>query len=321
MSRTRDIIEEIVEVRRRRRFGHAMAELPVRLFALERAFKDHDNTNDELTRYFPVALIACVEGYFRMAIKELVDAGDPYLANAERPASTLKLDFTLIRAIHGKAVTVGELVGHNVPLSRLDHIEAAMTGLLGNSFLARIRVVTDRWQHEVHDKPLQPILADPERVFADVAQTFELRHIICHELASAHEIEYQQVAQCFESCVAFLRAADELISDTLQPNAPLTQSEINIAAGASLAEARSALNQAVIALRTRLSGEELEAFDASQTLWGQYCTAWAEFDAMQVLGGTMWPALRASSEGALVRNRTEELRAYRRLDESPSSET
>jgi|SRR5918992_4973702 hypothetical protein len=321
MSRTRDIIEDIAQVRQRRQFGHAMAELPFRLFALEHAFRGHDQKNDELTRYFPVGLVACIEGYFRMAIKELVDAGDPYLSNAERLTSSLKLDFTLIRAIHGKVVTVGELVGHSVPLSRLDHIEAAMTGLLGGSFLARTRVVSDRWEHEVHGKPISPILADPDKVFADVAKTFELRHIISHELASAHAIEYSQVGQCFESCVAFLRAADELISETLQPNAPLTQSAMNIAAGNSLREARSVLSQVANEIRARLSGEEIEKFDASLAAWEQFCTAWAEFDAMQVEGGTMWPSVRAGSEEALVRSRTQELRTYRRMDEPARGET
>ena len=83
-----------------------MSELPMRLFALEHAFKRHDESERELIRYLPVALIACVEGYFRMAIKDLVDSGEPYLTNAEKPASSLKLDFSLIRAVHGKAIRV-----------------------------------------------------------------------------------------------------------------------------------------------------------------------------------------------------------------------
>ncbi|WP_157691548.1 hypothetical protein [Noviherbaspirillum autotrophicum] len=66
MSRTRDIIQEIADVRQRRQFGSAMAELPLRLFALENTFKKHDKSEKELVRYFPVALIACVEGYFRV---------------------------------------------------------------------------------------------------------------------------------------------------------------------------------------------------------------------------------------------------------------
>lgn len=279
MSRTRDIIEEIAAVRRRRRFGSAMAELPFRLFALERAFKDHDQGNKELTRYFPVALVACIEGYFRLAIKELIDAGEPYLTNAERPASSMKLDFMVVRAIHGKAVTVGELVGHSVPLSRLDHIESSISSLLGTSFLNRMRTITDRWDHEVRGAPPKPILADSDGVFTGVAKAFELRHIICHEIASAHEIQYPDVAHSFESCVSFLRAADELISETLHPGAPLTQSDMNVAAGESLADARQVMEQAVTELRARLSGDDLAAFSEAQQVWEKYSTSWAEFEA------------------------------------------
>jgi hypothetical protein len=315
MSRTRDIIQEIAEVRRRRRFGPAMAELLFRLFALEQAFKEHDRNKRELSRYFPVALIACVEGYFRIAIKELIDAGEPYLSNAEKPASSMKIDFSIVRAVHGKSVTVGELVAHGIPLSRLDHVEAALSNLLGISFLRALRSTVDRWAHEVKGNAAVPILTEPDQVFADVAKTFELRHIICHEMASAYEIEYDEVARCFESCVKFLRASDELISETMQPGAPLTQSEMNIAAGKSLADARQSMAQAVSDLRARLTGDDLAAFEDAQENWEKYCTAWAEFDAMEVKGGTMWPTVRAGSEEALVRQRISELRSYRRMSD------
>lgn len=308
-------------MRRRRRFGSAMAELPFRLFALERAFRDHDQGNTELTRYFPVALVACIEGYLRLAIRELIDAGEPYLTNAERPASSMKLDFMVVRAIHGKTVTVGELVGHSVPLSRLDHIESSMSSLLGTSFFDRMGTITNRWDHEVRGAPANPILADPDSVFAGVAKAFELRHIICHEIASAHEIRYREVAHCFESCVSFLRAADELISETLHPAAPLTQSDMNVAAGKSLAEARQVMTQVVTELRARLSVDDLAAFDEAQSIWEKYCTAWAEFEAIEVKGGTMWPTVRAGSEEALVRDRISKLRSYRRMSDQPSGET
>lgn len=315
MSRTRDIIKEIAEARRRRRFDLPKAELVFRLFELERAFEDHDQRNAELTRYFPVALVACIEGYFRLAIKELIDAGEPYLTNAERLASSMKLDFRVVRAIHSKAVTVGELIAHSVPLSSLGHIESSMSSLLGTPFLDRMRTITDRWDHEVRGAPAKPILAHPDSVFAGVARAFELRHIICHEIASAHVTQCPEVAHCFESCVSFLRAADELISVTLHPDAPLTQSDMNEAAAKSLAEARQVMGQAVTDLRARLSGDDLAAFDEAQNTWEKYCTAWAEFEAMEVKGGTMWPTVRDKTEERLVRNRISELRScIRRSD-------
>jgi hypothetical protein len=314
MSRTRDIIQEIADIRHRRQFGSAMVELPQRLFALEEAFKVHDKSQSELTRYFPVALIACVEGYFRMAIKDLIDAGDPFLTNAEKPASSLRLDFSVLRAVHGKTVTVGELVAHGVALSRLEHIESALTSLLGCGFLQSLRITTDRWAREVRGEPPEPILSNPDEVFAGVARTFELRHIICHEIASAYEIEADEVARCLESCVAFLRAADELISETLHPGAPLTQTDMNIAAGKSLSEKRKDLTEAVTTIRKRLDPVELIAFDESQAKWEAYCEAWVSFVAgEQANSGSMWPMIYAGEAEAVVMRRLNEVRSWRRL--------
>jgi hypothetical protein len=310
MGRVRDIIQEIADVRQRRQFGSSMLELSMRLFALEHSFKKHDKAESELTRYFPVALIACVEGYFRMAIKDLIDAGEPYLSNAEKPASTLKLDFSLLRAVHGKAITVGELVAHGVQLSRLEHIEAVLSGLLGKGFLDSLRGTTDRWAHEIKGEPVTPILLNPDEVFADVTRTFELRHIICHEIASAYEIGPEEIAHCFESCVAFLQAADELISETLHPGAPLTQTDMNIAAGKSLDESQEQLAAAIEELRLRLGVDERAAFDECQMKWQLYCDGWADFTAGQHEGGTIWPVIYAGAAKAVVDRRLDEIRGF-----------
>ncbi|MFX8778315.1 hypothetical protein ABTM50_21080, partial [Acinetobacter baumannii] len=75
MSRTRDIIQEIEDKRRRRKFDSAMLELTMQLYSLEKAFNAQDKYDNELIRYYPVALIACIEGYIRMVIKDLIDQG------------------------------------------------------------------------------------------------------------------------------------------------------------------------------------------------------------------------------------------------------
>lgn len=318
MGRTRDLIQEIAGIRQRHRSSSAPPELVLRLLALERTFEEHDKAESELIRYFPVALIACVEGYFRMVIKDLVDAGEPYLTNAERLASSIKLDFSVLRAVHGRVITVGELVAHGVQLSRLDHIEAVLSCLLGTGFLQALRTTPDRFAHEIMGEPVTPILTKPDEVFADVARTFELRHIICHEIASAYEIKPEEVARCFESSVAFLRAADQCILEARHPGAPLTQTSMNITAEKSLSERQEQLAEVVSALRSRLNAVELNAFDESQVKWQFYCEAWANFVAGErATGGTIWPVVYASTAEAVVKRRIEEVRKvsdYKRLD-------
>jgi len=310
-SSTRDTVQEIADIRKRRRFGPAIVELSLRLQELEQALNRCDRDNTELVRYFPVALVGCIEGYFRLVIKELIDAGDPFLTNAEKLASMLKFDFALLRAVHGKAITVGELVAHSVKLSRLEHIESSVTRLLGTSFLQEMRTVTDRWDHEVKGNPATPILTNPDVVFARVSKTFELRHIICHEIASGYEITSDDVEQCFESCVLFLRAADESVAGVLYPGAALTQAEMNVAASKSLDEARERLSGRVDELRALLSDAQLPMFEVSQTQWQIFSDSWSACVAGdRTTGGTIWPVVRSGVATASVDRRTSEISSF-----------
>jgi uncharacterized protein YecT (DUF1311 family) len=316
MSRARDIIQEIADIRRRRRFNSAIAELPLRLFALENSFEKLDKSDNELIRYFPVALVACIEGYFRVAIKDLIDVGEPFLGHAEKLASTVKIDFSLLRAVHGKNITVGELIAHGVSISRMEHIDNALSGLLGVGFLQKLRTTTDRWDHEIRGKPLTPILTNPDEVFACVVRMFELRHIICHEIASAYEIDGDEVSRCFEGCISFLRAADELISEAMYPGAPLSQADMNIAAGEKLAHAKEELEEEIKKAKSKLVAEQISLFDEAQAKWEAYCDAWSEFFAEErVSGGSMWPLIYASTANELVVRRIEELNNWKRLEE------
>ncbi len=312
MSRARDIIQEIADIRQRRQFGSAMAELPFRLFTLEQAFKSHDRSQTELTRYFPVALVACMEGYFRMVIRDLVDSGDPYLANAEKAASTIKPDFSIIRAVHGRRITIGELVAHSVPISRLEHIDGALSSLLGTSFLTKLRSTTDRWAHEVRGEPARPILTNPDAVFSNVLRTFELRHVICHEIASAYEIDTAEIEACFESCVAFLRVADECVSETLHPGSPLTQTDMNIAAADALSNAEARLSAVVATLTSSASAEANEAVCQVNLKWHEFTEAWmAARVGDRSQGGTIWPTLYAGLKQSLVERWIVDLEKYR----------
>jgi hypothetical protein len=308
MGCARDIIQEISEVRQRRRFNIAMVELPMRLSALEKGLRTHDKHDIELIRYFPVALIACIEGYFRMAIQELVDSGEPYLSNAEKIIPSKKLDFSVLRAIHGKIITVGELISHAIPLSRLEHIDGVMSELIGKKFLNVLRLTTDRWAHEVRGEQLNLILTDPDIVYSDVAKTFELRHIICHEIASAYEVNYDKTSQYFESCVLFLKAVDEFIMETIYPGAPLTQSEMNKDARESLRTKQEKLNASIEVLRNCLDADEVVSFDNSQNKWQSFCDAWVEFIVGdESRGGTIWPVKYSVTKEAVLNLRLDQI--------------
>ncbi len=312
MSRSRDIIQEIEEIRSRRQFESAMSELPRRLRALQDAFESRNNAHPEFIRYFPVALIACIEGYFRMVVRDLIDSGDPYLANAEKAASTMKPDFSILRAIHGKKITVGELVAHSVPISNLKHIDAVLKNLTGESFISKLRSTKDRWAHEGRGEPERPILGAPDTVFKDVDRTFELRHIICHETASGYAIETEDIGRCFESCLSFLRAADECVSEILHPGVPLNQAAMNHVARTQLHEAEERLRNEIEKLTEKFGSEWRARFDSVQSEWRSHCDSWVLFQVGERQNsGSIWPLLYSSTKQQLVEQWTSELEEYR----------
>lgn len=316
MSRARDIIKEIADVRGRREPGSGMGELFCCLSQLERAFQAHDKSQSELTRYFPVALIACMESYFRAVIRELVDAGDPYLANAEKASTTIKPDFSILRAIHGRKITIGEFVSHSVSISRFEHIEGVLSSLFGTSFLMKLRLTTSFRKSEAEGKQLKPVLEKPDEVFADVSRTFDLRHVICHEIASAYEIEPAEIERCFESCVTFLRAAEVCVFQTLYPGLPLTQTEMNIAAYKSLEGAEVKLLSILSSLSQNSNAEQRARLSEVQEKWRAYCESWVDLRVgCREGGGTIWPALYSGIKRSIVEQRVLDLEKYRDLSE------
>jgi len=310
MTRTRELINEILETRQRRKTGQIISELFIRMITLEASFEKRAEIEKELLKYFPVALVACLEGFFRLAIKEIIDTGTPFLENTVKLLTNIKFDYDFIKALHGKQITIGEFVSHQLPISSLTHIQTHLSALFGKDFLDDLRSVSDRAAHEIHGKPENPILTDPHTTYANVARTFELRHIICHELATNFDISRDEIEVCFYSTILFLKAAEELISETLHPGAPLTQADMNIAAGQELhrlLEKIVAIENEILSL---LEEDRRGDFTLASTAWRAYMEKWANFRANAYKGGTIWPTIYAGSAAALARDRVAQLTEY-----------
>jgi hypothetical protein len=312
MRKPRDIIQEIEDIRSRRQFESTMSELPSRLRAIQSAFDDRNNAHPEFVRYFPVALVACIERYFRMVVQDLIDSGNPYLGRAETLGLKLKPDIRILCAIQEKKVTVGEWVAHGVSISSLEHIESALTNLIGSSFLEKLRSTKNRWAHEVRGEPERPILDDPDNLLRKVERTFTLRNIICHETASGFAIDSAEIESCFESCVLFLQAADECVSELLHPGAPLNQAAMNRLASNQLHEAEKRLRVEIDRLTETFGNEWRQRFDSVQAEWQSHCKSWTDFQVGERQdSGSMWPMLYWSARQQLIEQWTAELERYR----------
>jgi uncharacterized protein YecT (DUF1311 family) len=326
MNKKRDLIAEIEEIRSRNRFAYPIT-IPSRMLALVAAFRT-PNLDAELLRYVPIGIVACFEGFFRAGVKELIDAGEPFAGRASgiRQSQELRLDLELLRAIHGRRVTIGELISHIVSMNSVEQIDAIFSTLLGDSFLTKVRGAHSRWAVEVQGNSPTPIIANFELTLERLREVFRLRHIYAHELAESESSSADGLGEMLEISVGFLNAAAEVFGALLQPGAPLTQADMNERAAAAAAEAEQELKIVLDRLRRRLDTTRQEKLSESQLAWDTFCVRQAEFLASEYAGGSLRPTVYASSKQATTRRRIEELEGalaelldgrYAHDDESP----
>ena len=310
----RNLIQEILEIRSRLRYGHSFNEFSIRLHHLGAAYKKRDEVDPEFLSYFPVALIACFEGFFRLASKELMDAGPPYLGNAARLSVNIKFDLESVVALHGRRTTIGEFIAHHLTWNNLAAVEANMSAILGKSFLEGVRSIPDRVGTEIYGRPLAPILADPDSTFAAVSRAFELRHIICHETATSFKVAVADAESIYTSCTEFLTAANEVVSETLHPNAPLTQAAMNQSSYAECQAVRDEMTGLVELVSMGLTGDTQKQWRELQASWEAFANLAVKFEGSKYEGGSIQPLIHNTTATSLVRARIEQLK--RQLDDA-----
>ncbi len=315
-NKKRDIVDEIKSIRSRRMSDFATAELHLRLLPLEMSYASRDVSDKELLRYFPIAIVGCMESYFRLVVKQLVDSGEPYLSNARELMQSSNLKFDVIKALHGKSLTIGDIISHSISISRLEHISSIMDTILSRKFLGDVATIHDRWEVEIKHKEAIPILSEPEETYRYVSKAFELRHIFCHELSTVYEVESNEINLSFEHSVKFLNASEKYISSILFPNAPLTQSEMNNDSSRSYLEERKGLDEDLYNFSLSIGLEEKAKLDEATEAWDGYVSAIVEFEGLPYReGGSMWPTIENTTRTNLTREYRDHIKYLKNIGE------
>lgn len=175
-----------------------------------------------ILKYIPVATIACLEGYFRSVVKELIDSGKPYTDNLGQLEKKLqiKLSFEVLVEIQSKSITVGELIAHVLPCNRLEDIDAALGIILNKEFLKAIATHQRASIYEMTSNNFKHFKASHAEIFSDIKRLFELRHILCHEIASQVVINQTEILRCYNNAQLFLMQISDFIHYTKDPDAP-----------------------------------------------------------------------------------------------------
>ena len=307
MTKTRDLVAEIEEIRQRRGIEIYPVMIPFRMIKIARAFRSSPALDPEFLRYVPIGTVACIEGFFRSAVKECIDAGGQFANNARNLSPVLRADFDILNAVHGRRISIGELFAHLVSINRLEQIDAIMSTIIGTKFLKLLTDVHSRWDVEVKGETQKPIIAEPGVVLKHVAEMFRLRHIYAHELVDFDEPDRTTIGEALESSVSFLKAAAEVVGNLLHPNAPLTQADMNQQSAKNLAALDGKIETVLKELSSLVDGDRKALLRAGQAAWMEFRHRQAEYEADICRGGTIYPVIFGGAAQSLAKERLENL--------------
>ncbi len=225
MSKGRDYVTEIVS-RRGRLLSETdrFKQLSARSGFVWESFEflkneapDDAPYKTELLKYLPIGFVACIEGYFRLLYRDLIDHGPPFSDNVNG-FKDIKFGVEQVLSIHSKKmVSLGEFVSHLLPSNNLGDINRNMSTLIGKDFLERLagtRIdLREGFQPSLMEHNLQP------EIFQNLERLLELRHIFCHELAPAVHIDAREAEDCANAAMILL-ITTEAMSKELMPAAP-----------------------------------------------------------------------------------------------------
>ncbi|GAL73427.1 lysozyme inhibitor LprI family protein [Jejuia pallidilutea] len=313
----RDYIEEITSIKDRSKFPGRF-ELMSRFYEIDSIIYDlMDNgnlKNKEILKYIPIATVACFESFFRSIVAELIDKGEPYNQNVLKfnQSNNIRFDFNIVNAIQKKKISIGDFISHILSCNNIKDFNSNLSILTQLDFLEELK--------KFEPKSISKPTIDTAKLFKEktsvilesIDYIFRLRHIFCHEFATNIELEYLVIKGTYEHCKIFLFHVNDFIWNLLEPDAPLTQTEMNIRAGENYIKAESELTKVIEEIKNLdLSDENIyldrKGFELVIQKWKEYREVKADAFAKHSKGGTIYPLLRLNSLKATTEKMTAEL--------------
>ena len=138
---------------------------------------------DEICKYFPIAMIACLEDYVRICISELINHGKPFSDNA-RGFKDFSFKIDSVLEITNKKITIGEIIAHALPVNSMDNIFSHFNVLTEGEFSKNINSLLETAISLCHGADVYT----PDTILRNVSDTFRLRHIFAHELSMKEKL-------------------------------------------------------------------------------------------------------------------------------------
>lgn len=192
----RNFITEIKEIKKRRlKRGSRWEQVTKRFYPLMDIYIEgeidkkmlfekihNDDIKREIIRYIFIGLVACLEGYYRLVIRDLIDKNDKCKENIKGLSKDIKFDIDTVIAIHGNTISIGDFISHLVKLSKFDSLNNVMTTILGFKYhRTMLNLNVKKADGNIED---WKVTKDSIKY---IYKTYELRDIYCHELAPKKE--------------------------------------------------------------------------------------------------------------------------------------
>lgn len=224
----------------KRKISHEIKELKVRgefdnglnnsqrisdIKELLKVFKQNNKREfDEFFRYIPIACVACIESFYREAIKSLVDKGGIYFDNLENllSKSGQKIDFEILSNLQKKQFTIGEFISHTLSCNNINDLQNNLSIILGLDFLGSLKKYKPIVFGEYDNESFYRLNKNYDSVISSIVKIFELRHIFCHESGTNIMIDRTQLEIDLENCELFLNNSSNFICSKVYENWGLT---------------------------------------------------------------------------------------------------
>jgi hypothetical protein len=167
---------------------------------------------NEWLKYGAIGYIACVEGYFRLLIADLINHGDPFLSRVSE-LKEIKFSAEAVVAIHKRKVTIGEFVAHLLPVNGVADINSHLSSLSGVDFLKIYLAQPCSGQNQKTVGEIFP------KEIGMVDRLFKLRHLYAHELATRERVPVRQIDSLVGSAAMFVWYTEQVaVNNWLTPN-------------------------------------------------------------------------------------------------------
>ncbi|MCE5310483.1 MAG: hypothetical protein LLG20_22830 [Acidobacteriales bacterium] len=171
---------------------------------------DKEDRRVEAYRYIPIALVAAVQGWMRLAIRDLVDVGEPFASNSKDLKIT-KFDHDLVMAIASQRLTAGEIIAHFVSCNRIEDLISNLDAVIGYKVVPLARKVVFK-----NDQFVIEVDSIYDEFVATLQDTFTLRHVFAHELDPQQEVDSSTMVRRAKFCLLLISAYDRVVSEAIK---------------------------------------------------------------------------------------------------------